>query len=74
MQELFLLYRACNNEFSRTVKAMALTQGAEGVDLNEDWYDTEQVADQKVMRMHDFPQFAATGLSLGYESTTSQNP
>ena len=53
---------------------MALTQGAEGIDLNEDWYDTEQVAEQKIMRMHDFPHLAATGLSLGYESVQSQNP
>lgn len=49
---------------------MAMVQGAEGVDLDEDWYDSNsatQAKEAKVMRMHDMPNMAATGLSLGYE-------
>lgn len=38
MHELFLLYRACTNEYSKTIKALAMSQGA-NVDLDEDWYD-----------------------------------
>lgn len=74
LNELFLLVRACNHAFSQQLKAMAVTQGAEDIDLNEDWYDTRQVQQrQKVLQMYDLPNFAATGLSLGYESNTSQN-
>jgi hypothetical protein len=69
LHELFLLYRACNHSLSQQIKGMALAQGAEGVDLEEDWYDTSAVADKRTMRMHDLPQFAATGLSLGYETS-----
>jgi len=52
---------------------MALVQGAEGVDLDEDWYDTQAARQTKadsVMRMHDMPGMAAGGLSLGYETTS----
>jgi len=67
------LYRACSNAFARNLKGMALVQGAEGVDLDEDWYDTEaarQTKSDSVMRMHDMPGMAASGLSLGYETTS----
>lgn len=52
---------------------MAMVQGAEGVDLDEDWYDSESAAqarEAKVMRMHDMPNMASTGLSLGYETSS----
>jgi len=47
---------------------MAMVQGAEGVDLDEEWYGAEAVvASQKVMEMYDMPNIASSGLSLGYE-------
>lgn len=70
---MFLLYRACANAFSKNVKAMAMVQGAENVDLDEDWYDSNSAAqarEAKVVRMHDMPNMAATGLSLGYETSS----
>lgn len=66
--ELFLLVRACQHQFSQQLKALAMSQGADDIDLNEDWYATRAVAQEKVMRMHDLPAAAATGLSLGYET------
>lgn len=63
-----MLYRACAFHFSRNLKAMAFVQGAEGIDLDEDWYGSDVVtASQKVMEMYDMPNLASTGLSLGYE-------
>lgn len=50
-----------------------MVQGAEGIDLDEDWYDTEAANQSRVdsvMRMHDMPGMAASGLSLGYESSS----
>lgn len=64
-----MLIRACQYQFSQNLKAMAITQGSENIDLNEDWYSTRDTVPQKVMRMHDLPAAAATGLSLGYETT-----
>ena len=56
------------------IKALAYSQGAEDVDFEEDWYDVSPTTrDDRVMRMHDLPSFAATGLSLGYESAPQQN-
>ena len=47
---------------------MALVQGAEGVDLDEDWYGPESLThNEKTIEMYDMPNLAATGLSLGYE-------
>jgi hypothetical protein len=58
----------------QNLKALAYSQGAEGIDFEEDWYDVSATAkDDRVMRMHDLPSFAATGLSLGYESAPQQN-
>ncbi len=69
LQELFLLYRACANEFSKNLKAMAIVQGAEGVDLDEDWYDPQAITQKtKSIEMYDMPGMASSGLSLGYES------
>ena len=63
-----MIYRACAYHFSRNLKAMAMVQGAEGVDLDEEWYGAEAVvASQKVMEMYDMPNLASGGLSLGYE-------
>jgi hypothetical protein len=71
---LFILHRACSHEFMQNLKALAYSQGAEDVDFEEDWYDAPVTTkDERVMRMHDLPSFAASGLSLGYESASQQN-
>lgn len=62
-----MLYRACANSFSKNVKAMALVQGAENINLDEDWYDVENISTNRAMAMHDMPGIASSGLSLGYE-------
>jgi hypothetical protein len=47
---------------------MAIVQGAEGVDLDEEWYGEDvTVSRQKTIEIYDMPNLAATGLSLGYE-------
>lgn len=38
LHELFLLYRALGNEYSKTIKASAVAFGGE-VDFDDDWYD-----------------------------------
>ena len=38
LDEMFLLYRACNNEVNMSMKLMAASQGAD-VDFSDDWYD-----------------------------------
>ncbi len=38
LNELFLLYRACANETSLSMKIAAASQGAD-VDFEDDWYD-----------------------------------
>lgn len=38
LDEMFLLYRACNNEVNMNMKLMAASQGAD-VDFSDDWYD-----------------------------------
>jgi len=64
-----LIYRACAYHFSRNLKAMAMVQGAEGVDLDEEWYgpDASNNSSKRVMEMYDMPGIAASGLSLGFE-------
>jgi len=47
---------------------MAIVQGAEGVDLDEEWYGPDAgVSSKRVMEFYDMPGIAASGLSLGYE-------
>jgi hypothetical protein len=60
MDEMFLLYRACMNENSTTMRMLAAAQGAD-VDLNEDWFDPqpEEVIDSQTIRHIPF--------GLGYE-------
>lgn len=38
LHELFIMYRACGNEYTKTIKASAVAFGGE-VDFDEDWYD-----------------------------------
>lgn len=61
---MFLLYRACTNEFSKTIKALALSQGAD-VDFEEDWYDTsENVRDHAVTQTE--IRMLPRGFGLGF--------
>lgn len=60
---MFLLYRACTNEYSKEIKALALSQGAD-VDLEEDWYAPEDKPPPQAMQAFDIMQL---GINLGYE-------
>jgi hypothetical protein len=66
LHELFLLYRACSNEFSKNMKALAASQGAD-VDFEEDWYAPEDRAPIDAMRSWDIMN-AAIGLGYSEES------
>lgn len=59
---MFLLYRACSNEFSKNMKALAASQGAD-VDFEEDWYAPEDRAPIDAMRSWDIMNAA---IGLGY--------
>ena len=60
LHELFLLYRACGNEYTKTIKASAVAFGAE-VDFDDDWYEPEPERAAGVAEISQFP------ISLGYE-------
>ena len=64
LHEMFLLYRACTNEFSKNIKALALSQGAD-VDFDEDWYSPEDRASAEPMRPFEVMNF---GIPLGYQA------
>jgi len=62
LHELFLLYRACGNEYSKTIKASAVAFGGE-VDFDDDWYDQNPVDDNSITKDNiiDIP------IGLGFE-------
>jgi len=60
LEELFLLYRACANDLSTSIKIAAAAQGAD-VDFNEDWYEPEEVAPASGNEIRSVP------FGLGYE-------
>lgn len=60
LEELFLLYRACANEVSMSMKIAAAAQGAD-VDLNEDWYEPEPEQAAGAYEIRSMP------FGLGYE-------
>jgi len=64
LDELFLLYRAANNDVSMQLKVAAAAQGAE-VDWDDDWYDPEPPKPPEVLEGGDL-RFIPIG--LGYES------
>lgn len=64
LEELFLLYRAVTNEFTKQVKISAMAAGAEGVDFDEDWYDPEPPPEPDVIDAHNV-RFLPIG--IGYE-------
>ena len=66
LHEMFLLYRACNNEFSKNMKALAAVQGAD-VDFEEDWYDpSENLRDHAVTQTE--IRMLPKGFGLGYST------
>ena len=62
LHELFLLYRACGNEYTKTIKASAVAFGGE-VDFDDDWYDPEPPEDNFITgdNFRDIP------IGLGFE-------
>lgn len=64
LHELFLLYRACGNEYSKTIKASAVAFGGE-VDFDDDWYDPLPPEDKIITK----DNFMDIPIGLGYEST-----
>lgn len=63
---MFLLYRACTNEFSKNMKALAASQGAD-VDFEDDWYDqSDNVREYAITKteIRMLPQ----GFGLGYST------
>lgn len=60
LEELFLLYRACSNDLSTSIKIAAAAQGA-SVDFNEDWYDPEPIEAAGSYEIRSMP------FGLGYE-------
>jgi hypothetical protein len=63
LNELFLLYRACNNDTSVQMRIAAAAQGAE-VDFNEDWYDPAPLAPTPV---HEIQKMS---FGMGYEQVS----
>lgn len=61
LDELFLLYRACNNETNTQMKIMAASQGAD-IDFEDDWYDPEPIVAAGASDIASIP------FGLGYEA------
>lgn len=62
MHELFLLYRACGNEYTKTIKASAVAFGGE-VDFDDDWYDPAPAEDNSITA----DNFRDIPIGLGFE-------
>lgn len=63
---MFLLYRACTNEFSKTIKAMAMAQGAD-VDFDDDWYDQSDSVKEHAITETEI-RMMPKGFGLGYSA------
>jgi hypothetical protein len=64
LEELFLLYRACNNEFTKSIKISAMAAGAEVSFDEDDWFDPEPPKKPEAIAGNDL-RFLPIG--LGYE-------
>ncbi len=63
LEELFVLYRACSNEFTKQIKISSMAWGGE-VDFDDDWYDPAPIEPPRTLESSDF-RFLPIG--LGYE-------
>lgn len=61
LEELFLLSRACSNEFVKQIKISSMSAGGD-VDFDEDWYDPEPPRPAEVVNQYNMPY------GLGYEA------
>jgi len=64
LEELFLLYRASNNEFTKQIKASAIAFGGE-IDLDDDWYEPEKLPPPEVI---DGSNIGFLPIGLGYQA------
>jgi hypothetical protein len=64
LHELFLLYRACGNEYSKTIKASALAAGADVDFDDDDWYDPSENAGRQPAGEFEISQLP---IGLGFE-------
>jgi hypothetical protein len=63
LHELFLLYRACGNEYTKSIKASAVAFGGE-VDFSDDWYDP---IPEKEKPYISGSNYGSLPISLGFE-------
>jgi len=63
LEELFLLYRAYSNEYTKQIKVSAMAAGAE-VDFDDDWYDPLPPKEVPVIDANNYKYL----LGIGYES------
>ena len=61
LEELFVLYRACSNEFTKQIKISSMAWGGE-VDFDDDWYDPEP---PRAAQVHDILDMK---FGMGYET------
>lgn len=65
LEELFLLYRASSNEYTKQIKVAAMAAGAEDIDFDEDWFDPEPPKPPEVI---DSSNIMFIPIGLGYEA------
>jgi hypothetical protein len=63
LHELFLLYRACGNEYTKTIKASAVAFGGE-VDFSDDWYDPLPPEEEPYI---DSKNYGSLPIGIGFE-------
>jgi hypothetical protein len=68
LHELFLLYRACGNEYTKSIKASSVAFGGE-VDFSDDWYEPmSETEREKNQPFIDGSNFGSLPISLGFET------
>jgi len=71
LNELFLLYRACTNETSTSMKIAAAAQGAD-VDFEEDWYDPAPKAQKTGATAMELQSKGITGFGMATDEDRRQ--
>ena len=71
LNELFLLYRACSNEISTSMKIAAAAQGAD-VDFDEDWYDPAPPVKKTGVTAMELNSKGITGFGMGTDEDRRQ--